>query len=253
MSVDLSSSKWVGCVIKKEFAEGIYTGKVTSVEREIGTKKLLCHVVYSDGDMEDLYLEQLKQYLVVPINDGESTAEWTKGWGECNDSRTTFVPQLWERFPCQIEGAKRASWRKYPGGKNYRQSYLYCLQRLSERNYAMRALVYSTKDSVGARFTTWKHARFRKRAVSWLPPTTMRDHITNRNIVDTFHADLVRPKDGESYLTPVNLLRATNEDTECLFVNSLKCGSAAVATCIRKAKKSYVSLSYSMNYHAQQQ
>ena len=69
----------------------------------------------------------------------------------------------------------------------------YCLQRLSERNYAMRAVVYSTKDSpCGARYTTWKHAKFLKRAVSWLPPSTVRDHHKDRRIVDSFHADLVR-------------------------------------------------------------
>ena len=37
MSLEQSAKKWVGCVIKKEFAEGVYTGKVTSVEKEVGT------------------------------------------------------------------------------------------------------------------------------------------------------------------------------------------------------------------------
>ena len=144
--------------------------------------------------MEDLYLQQLKQYLVVPMKeDEESAEEWTKGWGECKDSRTTYDPQMWSKTTCQIEGGTKYDWKLYPGGANYKRSYLYCLQRLSERNYAMRAVVYSTKDSpCSARYTTWKHAKFLKRAVSWLPPSTVRDHHKDRRIVDSFHADLVR-------------------------------------------------------------
>ena len=124
--------------------------------------------------MEDLYLQQLKQYLVVPLKENESIVEWTRDWGECNDQRTKYEPRLWSNVTCQIEGGTRYDWKLYPGGSNYQRSYLYCLQRLSERNYAMRAVVYSKKDSpCSARYTTWKHARFHKKTVSWLPPSTL--------------------------------------------------------------------------------
>ena len=52
--------KWVGRKVLKRFSEGTFEGVVTACEREAGTNKLLCHVVYSDGDSEDLYLAEAR-------------------------------------------------------------------------------------------------------------------------------------------------------------------------------------------------
>ena len=56
--------KLKGLYINKEFdGFGVCKGKIISVDKEIGTERVLFVVEYVDGDREDLYLGEIVKYL----------------------------------------------------------------------------------------------------------------------------------------------------------------------------------------------
>lgn len=103
------------------------------------------------------------------------------------------------------------------GGKD---SFVYLIQRLSDRNYAMRSLCL---ENSGARYTSFSLPNITRRCVHWIPDSNLNDHANDSTIVDVFHTDLFDPnKRGEHFFTPEALLECTNSNTECLFLTNLE-------------------------------
>ena len=241
------SLKWIGCKIRKVFAEGTFEGEVVAVEREVGTKKLLCNVLYTDGDREDLYLKELKEYIVERPKEHETVSSdenlWAKGYGEDKSTRVpVFDYEFFVRNPCRLQGGIVAPPDAYPGsGKS---SYLHMLRCLSDRNYAMREFCTATfKNPTGARYATYSALHSSQRIPVWLPRTNLDEHAKTRTIVDGFHAHLIDPKNGQSLLTGDNLEDAMTEGVECLFVNRLHDSPATIVRCIEKSRKTLLCLS----------
>jgi len=246
----MEKSKWIGCTIQKKFAEGIFSGKITSVERESGTKKWLCRVEYEDGDTEDLYLKEIKRHLVGPTPDPDQTLR--QGYGEVKLGRLPdHDDQFFVRNLCRIPGGKVSPPESYPGeGKS---SYLYWLRRISDQNYAMRSFCLAQDpDSVGARYMTFEKMGVLQRCVAWISPSNLDAHAKDPTIVDTVHSDLVDPQKGMCLLSGSNLESCVNASTECLFVHGMKrvCARtgfkgdvAAVRRCLEVAKGSLRCLS----------
>lgn len=230
-------------------------GEVTAVERESKTKKLLCHVVYTDGDMEDMHLSELKKYLIDPIpsNDDQDREVWKQGWGEeKGKTPAPFEKDYFRRSPCRLTCAKRFHPSMYPGFGH--DSHLYHLKRISDRNYAMRAFCISDDPAkVGAKYCTFARERVAEKCVCWFAQTGLANHYDDTSIVDTVHADLVDPtKQGKCLLTSTSLDDATHEKTECIFMNlfasacprtGFRGHPEVVAKCIRKASDTLVCFS----------
>ena len=54
---------YVGRVIVKEFAEGVFRGNIETVRWLRSTQELVLLVVYSDGDSEEFTPTEITQYL----------------------------------------------------------------------------------------------------------------------------------------------------------------------------------------------
>ena len=133
-----------------------------------------------------------------------------------------------------VEGGTSRSSDAFPGGAG-RASFLHFLQRLSDRNYTMRAFCMGDYDG-NVEYGSFRSPRVKRRCVSWLVPSgyAIKDiSHPEHTIVDTFHPDLCDPTVlGRSLLTKSNLLAAVKKRgrrLECLFVNRLEhedCASA---------------------------
>merc|ERR1719174_3075910 len=99
---------------------------------------------------------------------------------------------------------------------------LYCIQRNSNRNYAMRAFCLDS-PCPGARFVTYKAKRVMRRTAVWLTRSNLNDHATDDSIVDASHAAMFFPNKAkqrtEILLTADNLIGSCNPRTQCIFVN----------------------------------
>eukprot|EP00939_MAST-03C_sp_MAST-3C-sp1_P000269 g269.t1 len=252
----MDAQKWIGCKIRKNFEGVLYSGEVTGVDREKGTKRWLCQVRYEDGDKEDMYLKEVKECLIGPAPVAKREAvtapvSVSKGYGEDMDSdMPEFERDFFQRNACRVSGGKSFSPSKYPGKE--RSSYLYWLRRVSDNFYAMRSFCLAEDpDTVGARYITFRKTGILKKCISWMSASNLDRHAKDANIVDTVHPDLISPSDGTSILKGKSLLSSVNEKTECLFVfNQCKRSKAeadvvtAIEQCLRTASASLRCLSF---------
>jgi len=137
-------------------------------------------------------------------------------------------PNLFARHPCCIPGGVARNPSAYPNYHKGRGSFGFLIQRLSDRNYAMRALCL---DGYGAEYNTYKKARANYISVVWYPPANLNDHASDKTIIDGCHLDMIDPIDGKTYLTGSNLQSAiVNSGTspECIFLNGAQSNPGSV-------------------------
>ena len=156
---------------------------------------------------------------------------------------------LFHHNPCRIPGGKSNHPKKYPNFHKKTGSFGFLIQRLSDRNYAMRALCL---DGYGAQYNTYKKEHVSYISVVWYPPNNLKDHRDDATIVDGCHLDLIDPTDGKTYLTGSNTQKAVENagvPVECLFLNGAQSnlGSAMtagdVASTIAMCKESLLCVS----------
>ena len=144
---------------------------------------------------------------------------------------------LFARNPCRIPGGLNRTPSAYPNYHKGKGSFGFLIQRLSDRNYAMRSLCL---DGYGAEYNTYKKTGVNYISVVWYPPSNLDDHAGDRKIIDGCHLDLIDPSDGKTYLTGENLDLAivnADEPVECVFLNGAQSnpGSAISADDIASA------------------
>jgi len=151
---------------------------------------------------------------------------------------------LFARNPCRIPGGTTRLPSDYPGYNKGKGSFAFLIQRLSDRNYAMRAMCL---EGHGAEYNTFKKANVYYVCVVWYPPSNLDNHKNDATIVDGCHLDLIDPSDGKTYLTGRNLdsvIVNASEPVECLFLNASQSNSGNcisaddIATAISKCKDS---------------
>ncbi|KAL7538870.1 hypothetical protein ACHAXR_008855 [Thalassiosira sp. AJA248-18] len=156
---------------------------------------------------------------------------------------------LFERNPCRITGGITHHPSAYPNYHKGKGSFGFLIQRLSDRNYAMRALC---SDGYGAEYNTYKKEKVDYISVVWYPPSNLNDHAANATIVDGCHLDLIDPNDGKTYLTGPNINSAivnASEPVECVFLNGAQSNAGSslsaddIASAIRKCSDSLLCLS----------
>jgi hypothetical protein len=123
------------------------------------------------------------------------------------------------RIPSEYE--KRLP-SQYGNGGTGKSSFVYLMQRLSDRNFAMRSLCI---DNSGARFTSFELPRIITHCIHWIPDSNLNDHANDDTILDTFHTDLYHHKTGHHCLTAETLLACTKPNMECLFLTNFSKGS----------------------------
>ena len=139
-------------------------------------------------------------------------------FGRANRAITPHV-NLFAQNPCRIRGSVPRHPAAYPNYHKGKGSFGFLIQRLSDRNYAMRALCM---DGHGAEFDTYQKPGVNYISVVWHPPTNLEHHGKEETIVDGCHLDLIDSKDGKTYLTGPNLEAAIVEarkPVECVFLN----------------------------------
>ena len=140
-------------------------------------------------------------------------------FGKTNES-ISVDQEIFARNPCPIPGSKPHHPCAYPNHTKGKGSFGFLIQRLSDRNYAMRALCL---QGTGAQYNTYKKPNASYISVVWYPPTNLNDHVNDTRIVDGCHLDLVDPNCGKTYLTGPNLNSAIEkqgqDNVECLFLN----------------------------------
>ena len=135
------------------------------------------------------------------------------------DRPITVDAHLFSRNPCRVPGGVSRLAKDYPNYHKEKGSFGFLIQRLSDRNYAMRAMCF---DDCGAEYNTYKKEGVNYISVVWYPPSNLDDHAEDKNTVDGCHLDLIDPFDGRTYLTGPNLNAAivnAAEPVECLFLN----------------------------------
>ena len=149
---------------------------------------------------------------------------------------TPHAPDFFLRHPLTSVAGGVSRSRSQTHATAGRLSFSHFLQRLSDRNYAMRACC----AAAGApRYGSFRSPRVATRCVSWrVPPggtlseLTAHDPQFQGTIVDTFHTDLCDPATGQSLLTLRNLTDAVRESGRrlaCLFINRLEHEDCAAA------------------------
>lgn len=158
---------------------------------------------------------------------------------------------LFARNPCRIPGGTTRLPSAYPNYTKGKGSFGFLMQRLSDRNYAMRAMCL---EGHGAEYNTYKKASGFYISVVWYPPTNLDNHKNDATIVDGCHLDLIDPSDGKTYLTGKNLDSAivnAAEPVECLFLNASQSNPGSslsaddIALAITKCKDSLQCLALS--------
>ena len=218
----------IGTKIRKTFDGKPFDGELHSYDAKARYYKIR----YEDGDEEEMDAKQIKQHLVgvskmvdggKDDNDDEVQRKGSDpkpaaaGPRKFGAQKGNFKPDenRFMRNPCRIEGGEEVLPADYPGtGK---ASFAYCVQRLSDRNYAMRGLCL---DGDGARYTSFAKSGVTQRCLAFLPETDLSDHANDETIVDAVHLNLINPKSGKTYLTGTNFLKAVSADVECIFLNS---------------------------------
>ena len=236
----------VGTKIRKAFDGKPFDGEVISYDAKAKYYKIR----YEDGDEEEMDAKQIKPYLVgAPKMGGDGDDHKTKKASDPKPAAASgprkFGPQKgnfkpddnrFMRNPCRISGGEQNLPDEYPGsGKS---SFAYLVQRLSDRNYAMRGLCL---DNDGAKYTSFAKSGVTQRCLAFLPETDLNDHANDSTIVDAVHLDLINPKSGKSHLTGENFLQAMSADVECIFLNSYdtqNMKSAAIVQAIDMCKDS---------------
>lgn len=112
---------------------------------------------------------------------------------------------MFGRNPCRVDGGVGTPVSAFPGGAGIK-GFVYLVQCISDRNYAMRAFCLDGHPS--ACYVTYKPPRCINKNCTWLSPTNLNQHGSDLTIVDSCHTDLTNPTDGESCLTTANLLAA---------------------------------------------
>ena len=60
----IDPNKLIGLRVRKDFdGFGLCKGVVRSIDRELVTERVIFSIEYIDGDLEDLYLDELTQYV----------------------------------------------------------------------------------------------------------------------------------------------------------------------------------------------
>jgi hypothetical protein len=218
----------IGTKIIKLFDGEPYNGKVISYD----TKSKFYKVQYEDGDEEELESNEVKCYLTeepkkissVKKEKKKSTTERKFGTVTGPITNVAVIDEnIFLRNPCRIAGGKQHLPREYGNSGTCKpiNSYYYLLQRLSDRNYAMRGLCI---DGDGAQYTSFKKTSIVNKCVVFLPETDLNDHADDPTIVDACHLDLICPSTGDCFLTAENLLKAVTPRTECIFINGYQLG-----------------------------
>ena len=212
----------IGTKIRKAFDGKPFDGEVVSYDAKAKYYKIR----YEDGDEEEMDAKQIKPYLVgapklveggekkKPSDTKPAIATAPRKFGP---QKGNFKPDdnRFMRNPCRISGGEQNLPGEYPGsGKS---SFAYLVQRLSDRNYAMRGLCL---DNDGAKYTSFAKSGVTQRCLAFLPETDLNDHANDDTIVDAVHLDLINPKSGKSHLTGENFLKAMSAGVECIFLNS---------------------------------
>ncbi|KAL9178964.1 hypothetical protein ACHAXT_011937 [Thalassiosira profunda] len=144
---------------------------------------------------------------------------------------------LFRRNPCRIPGGTNRDPSDYPNYDKEKGSFGFLIQRLSDRNYAMRA---HCLEGAGAEYTTYRKEDAGYISVVWFPPSNYRSHAHDESIVDGTHLDLIDPNNGRTYLTGAGIAKAidtSNRPVECVFLNGAQsnAGSQLTADGIAKA------------------
>ena len=220
----------IGTKIIKPFDGEPYKGEVISYD----TKSKFYQVQYEDGDGEELDSNEVKSYLAEEPKKIPSVKKEKKKKPRTTERKFGTVTgpitnvavideNIFLRNPCRVAGGKQHLPREYGNSGTCKpiNSYYYLLQRLSDRNYAMRGLCI---DGDGAQYTSFKKASILNKCVVFLPETDLNDHADDPTIVDACHLDLICPSSGECFLTAENLLKAVTPRTECIFINGYQAG-----------------------------
>ena len=126
--------------------------------------------------------------------------------------------EMFVRQPCRIEGGVLADFPNEYGHGTEKNSHAYMLQRISDRNYAMRSMCM---DQGGAVYANFSKRNTMCKLVTWYPNSNLDDHSNDETIVDACHLDLVNKEDGGStFCTPENLKKAVHPGTTCIFMNN---------------------------------
>jgi len=99
-------------------------------------------------------------------------------------------PNIFQNNPCRITGSQTNHPSAYPNSTKGKGSFAFLIQRLSDRNYAMRALCL---ENHGATYTTYQKKNVNYISVVWFPPLNLNNFNTDMSIVDGCHLDLIHP------------------------------------------------------------
>ena len=136
-------------------------------------------------------------------------------FGECRKKITVDV-DIFARNKCSLPGSVIFDPSVYPEHYKGKGSFGYLIQRMSDRNYAMRALCI---DGHGAEYSMFQLKGFARPSIAWHPSTNLDDHACNRTIIDGCHLNLIHPFNGQSRLagsTIVDTVAKSAENIECL-------------------------------------
>ena len=161
--------------------------------------------------------------------------------------------KIFKLNPCRIDGSVQHPPDAYPNHTKGKGSFGFLIQRLSDRNYAMRALCL---HGYGAQYNTYKKSDVTYISVVWYPPSNLNEHVNDTTIVDGCHLNLVHPENGRTYLTCPNLDKAIvngnavsgTRGVECLFLNGAQSNPGStisaddIASCITKCKDTLLCL-----------
>ena len=175
--------------------------------------------------------EALKTYGPCPLHSGLGLSA----------AATSSIPSSSISYSSSLTSSASS----FPDGRG-QQSFLHCLRRLSDRNYAMREFCLAAATAPVPLFTTFKSPRVASRCVAWLPRTDSLDAATAsgataQSVLDSFHPDLCTNGGATSTLYLPRLVEAIASrkqqqvPAECLFVNRLRqrgqpAGPSAAAT-----------------------
>jgi len=220
----------IGTKIIKPFDGTPYNGKVVSYD----TNSKYYKVRYDDGDKEDMDVHEVKRYHVVEsktitaVKKEKKKLSNTKarefGAVSGNIANVAVIDEnIFLRNPCRVAGGMQHLPAEYgnSGSRKPLNSYYYLVQRLSDRNYAMRGLCI---DGDGAQYTSFKKSCIVNKCVVFLPDTNLNDHADDPHILDACHLDLICHKSGECFLTAENIMKAVTVHTECIFLNGYQLG-----------------------------
>jgi len=228
--VNNSPAYAIGTKIIKPFDGTPYKGEIIFYD----TNSKYYKVRYDDGDKEDMDIHEVKRYRVeasktivaAKIEKKYLSNTKTREFGAVTGNITNVAvidENIFLRNQCRVAGGMQHLPAEYgnSGSRKPLASYYYLVQRLSDRNYAMRGLCI---DGDGAQYTSFKKSCIVNKCVVFLPDTNLNDHADDPHILDACHLDLICHKSGECFLTAENILKAVTVRTECIFLNGYQFG-----------------------------